>query len=80
MGVLASPVAAVSNGMPTVDTKLVESQEGEVLAWRAEELVRAGYDGDNALMLALERAVDLHRAVDLLRRGCPAELAVKILL
>ena len=72
--------AAVAKGMPTVDTKLVESREGEVLAWRAEELVRAGYDGDNALMLALERAVDLHAAVDLLRRGCPAELAVKILL
>ena len=80
MGVHASPVAAVRKGMPTVDTRLVESEEGEVLAWRAEELVRAGYDGDNALMLALERAVDLHRAVDLLRRGCPAELAVKILL
>jgi len=80
MGVLASPAAAVAKGMPTVDTKLVESQEGEVLAWRAEELVRAGYDGDNALMLALERAVDLHAAVDLLRRGCPAQLAVKILL
>jgi hypothetical protein len=80
MGVLVSAVAAVAKGMPTVDTKLVESVEGEVLAWRAEELVRAGYDGDNALMLALERAVDLHSAVDLLRRGCPAELAVKILL
>jgi len=80
MGVLASPAAAVAKGMPTVDTKLVESQEGEVLAWRAEELVRAGYDGGNALMLALERAVDLHAAVDLLRRGCPAQLAIKILL
>jgi hypothetical protein len=66
--------------MPTVDTTRVREENGEVLAWRAEELVRAGYDGDNALMLALERAVDLHRAVDLLRRGCPAELAVKILL
>jgi hypothetical protein len=80
MGVNEARSAAVSNGMPTVETKFVEIQEGEVLAWRAEELVRAGYDGDNALMLALERAVDLHAAVDLLRRGCPAELAVKILL
>jgi uncharacterized ferredoxin-like protein len=80
MGVNEARSAAVSNGMPTVETKLVEIQEGEVLAWRAEELVRAGYDGDNALMLALERAVDLHAAVDLLRRGCPPDLAVKILL
>lgn len=66
--------------MPTVDTKPVESAEGEVLAWRAEELVRAGYDGDSALMLALERAVDLHSAIDLVRQGCPPELAAKILL
>jgi hypothetical protein len=80
MGVNEGRSAAVSKDMPTVETKLVESQEGEVLAWRAEELVRAGYDGDNALMLALERAVDLHAAVNLLRRGCPADLAVKILL
>ena len=74
------PVAAVPEGMPTLDTKRVREEDGEVLAWRAEELVRAGYDGDNALMLALERAVDLHAAVNLLRRGCPADLAVKILL
>jgi hypothetical protein len=31
-------------------------------------------------MLALERAVDLHAAINLVRRGCPADLAVKILL
>jgi hypothetical protein len=80
MGVRASRSSPDGECMPTVDTKLVESKEGEVLAWRAEELVRAGYDGDNALMLALERAVDLHSAIDLLRRGCPAELAVKILI
>jgi hypothetical protein len=80
MGVNASRSSPDGECMPTVETKIVESQEGEVLAWRAEELVRAGYDGDNALMLALERAVDLHAAVNLLRRGCPPDLAVKILL
>jgi len=80
MGVLTQARIAVREDMPTVDTKLVQSAEGEVLAWRAEELVRAGYDGDNALMLALERAVDLHAAINLVRRGCPADLAVKILL
>jgi hypothetical protein len=80
MGVLTQARIAVREDMPTVDTKLVQSEEGEVLAWRAEELVRAGYDGDNALMLALERAVDLHAAISLVRGGCPADLAVKILL
>jgi hypothetical protein len=80
MGVKAPRSSPDGEGMPTVDTKRVRAEDGEVLAWRAEELVRAGYDGDNALMLALERAVDLHAAVNLLRRGCPADLAVKILL
>ena len=80
MGVKPARSGPDGKGMPTVDTKLVVSEEGEVLAWRAEELVRAGYDGDNALMLALERAVDLHAAISLVRRGCPADLAVKILL
>jgi hypothetical protein len=80
MGVCGHRVVAVTRDMPTLDTREARTEDGEVLAWRAEELVRAGYDGDNAIMLALERAVDLHRAVDLLRCGCPAELAVKILL
>lgn len=80
MGVLAGRPPAVSEGMPTLDTRRVQEDDGEVLAWRAEELVRAGYDGDNALMLALERRVDLHAAVDLLRRGCPPQLAIRILL
>lgn len=80
MGVSPDGSCAVFEGMPTLDTKRVREDDGEVLAWRAEELVRAGYDGDNALMLALERRVDLHAAVDLLRRGCPPQLAVRILL
>jgi hypothetical protein len=66
--------------VPTVDTRQPREEEAEVLAWRAEELVRAGYDGNNALMLALERRVDLHAAVDLVRRGCPPDLAARILL
>ena len=47
--------------------------------WRAEELERAGYDGDVAQMLSELRYVDLHRAMLLLRQGCPAETALKIL-
>ena len=49
-------------------------------AWRAERLERAGYDPKAAAELASRHDVDLHRAVDLLRNGCPPELAVQILL
>jgi len=47
--------------------------------WRAQELVRAGYPADAAAELASRHDVDLHRAVELLERGCPPELAVDIL-
>jgi hypothetical protein len=58
----------------------VETEEERVLRWRHEELRRAGYPDRLALKLALRRNVDLHRAVDLLRRGCPPETAARILL
>ena len=48
--------------------------------WRAEELERAGYDRRAAVELASRHDVDLHYAVDLLRRGCPPELALRILI
>jgi hypothetical protein len=48
--------------------------------WRAEELERAGYEPRAAGRLAVRHDVDLHLAIDLLRRGCPVELALEILL
>jgi hypothetical protein len=51
-----------------------------VEAWRAEQLELAGYGAAAAAELALRHDVDLHRATGLLADGCPAELALKILL
>jgi hypothetical protein len=48
--------------------------------WRAEELERAGYEPRAAGRLAVRHDVDLHLATSLLERGCPPELALKILL
>jgi hypothetical protein len=48
--------------------------------WRVEELERAGYSVEQALALASRHDVDLHLAADLLRKGCSADLAVRILL
>ena len=48
--------------------------------WRHDELERAGYDGESALVLAASHDVDLHDAVDLLKRGCTVDLALQILL
>ena len=56
-----------------------ETEAERIERWRAEELERAGYERRWALFLALRPDVDLHRAVDLLARGCEPALAVKIL-
>jgi hypothetical protein len=65
--------------MTAVD-EIVESETARVERWRTEELVRAGYDPAAAAELAQRTDVDLHHAIGLLVRGCPAELALRILL
>jgi hypothetical protein len=63
------------------DISLVDHTEMErIERWRAEELERAGYEPRAAGRLAVRHDVDLHAAVDLLERGCPADLALRILL
>lgn len=51
-----------------------------VTRWRVQRLLAAGYDGEAALVLALDRDVDLHEAVSLLERGCSHDLALQIML
>jgi hypothetical protein len=60
---------------------LVDQTEIErIVRWRAEELERAGFEPRAAGRLAVRHDVDLHTATDLLERGCPQDLALKILL
>jgi hypothetical protein len=60
---------------------LVDQTEIErIERWRAEELERAGFEPRAAGRLAVRHDVDLHTATDLLERGCPQDLALKILL
>jgi hypothetical protein len=51
----------------------------DVLNWRFEELERAGYPVDIAIMLAERGEVDLHSACDLLTRGATVHEALRIL-
>jgi len=60
---------------PSVD----ERERDGVTSWRVERLLAAGYDAEAALVLALDRDVDLHLAVALLERGCPPDTALEIL-
>jgi hypothetical protein len=65
--------------MPAVHD-IVETELERVERWRAEELMRAGFDPSAAVEIAANLEVDLHAAIGLLERGCPAELALRILL
>jgi hypothetical protein len=57
------------------------SNEGErVFSWRAETLMKAGYDVEAAWLIASRGNVDLHHAVSLLKQGCAVRTALLILL
>jgi hypothetical protein len=51
----------------------------QVAAWRQEQLLAGGFPPALAARLARERGWDLHALIELVERGCPAELAVRIL-
>jgi hypothetical protein len=47
-------------------------------AWRSERLRVAGFDSALAERVAIERSFDVHALLELTDRGCPPELAVRI--
>jgi hypothetical protein len=59
---------------------LIETELDRVESWRAEELIRAGYQPSDAVALAARHDIDLHLAVELMEHGCPDELAIEILI
>jgi len=66
--------------MTTAQLVPARATDDEVVAWRREQLRRAGCRRFEAEVLARERQVDLHEAVELLERGCPSRIALDILL
>ena len=51
-----------------------------VLVRRFKQLCRTGFELELATTLAARMDVDLHEAIDLVERGCPPEIAGRILL
>ncbi len=66
--------------MSAVDT-YIETESERVERWRAEELLRVGFDVESATLIAAEPGVDLHAAVDDDRAAAARpDLAARILL
>jgi hypothetical protein len=62
-----------------IQDEVDEFEDEPVFRWRLERLEQAGYDPCSALELAGRDDVDLHFALELRARGCPADTAARIL-
>ena len=56
-----------------------EQEEADVVSWRRDQLVYAGFTLPLAMHLAEDPRYDLHALIELVESGCPPELAVRIL-
>jgi hypothetical protein len=56
------------------------SEDERVIAWRREQLEKAGFSPTDADLLASAPHVDLRAALALLAKGCPPRTALDILL
>jgi hypothetical protein len=57
----------------------IENGAHDAVTWRRSQLVLAGYALPLAVRLANDPAFDLHALVELVERGCPPDLAARIL-
>jgi hypothetical protein len=53
--------------------------EGGVVRWRHEQLVTAAFPSQLAAFVAEDGRYDVHALIELVERGCPPPLAVRIL-
>jgi hypothetical protein len=54
-------------------------EDTPVIAWRAQRLCDVGFSRELAERLAADREYDLHALLELVDRGCPPDLAARIL-
>jgi hypothetical protein len=53
--------------------------DGDLAGWRKERLLLAGFEPGLAESVAADCTMDLHATIELVERGCPPELAARIL-
>ena len=61
----------------SVSDHRLDDEWSRVLDWRERRLVKLGYPVSSASVLACSR-IDLHEIENLLERGCPLDLAIRI--
>jgi hypothetical protein len=53
--------------------------KADLSAWRQAQLLAAGFPRTLAAQVAADGRYDLHALIELVERGCPPELATRIL-
>ena len=56
-----------------------EQEVPQVVRWRREQLAETGFSPPLATRIANDTRYDLHALIELVERGCPPELAARIL-
>jgi hypothetical protein len=51
----------------------------DMIRWRRERLLSVGFDPELAGEISHDSGMDLHALIELVERGCPPPLAVRIL-
>jgi len=54
-------------------------RRAHIVGWRREQLTGAGFPSELASSLARDSRWDVHTLIELVERGCPPPLAVRIL-
>lgn len=62
---------AVTTGLHELDA--------QVTGWRRDQLLASGFAAALARQLANDDRYDLHQLIELVERGCPPDVAVRIL-
>ena len=65
--------------MRDTETRPAVQAGADVVAWRRRRLLESGFPGPLATELAHAPNIDLHALIELTERGCPPELAARIL-
>lgn len=61
-----------------MSTELRAARDGRVAAWRREQLAASGFPLPLAARVARDSRYDVHALIELVERGCSADLAVRI--
>ena len=64
--------------MPTARSITTGPENDQILSWRRQQLCGSGFGATLAAQIAADARYDLHALIELVERGCPPLLAVRI--